>query len=306
MKTKIIAIILLITGSLYSQQDAQFTQYMYNTIAINPAYAGSRGAMSMFAVHRQQWIGINGGPVTTGVSAHTPLPKNTGLGVSINKDAIGAHEQTNVAVDFSYTIHTSETVKLSFGLKGSMNMLNIDYTKLRVYDATDVRLQDNIDKRSNPNIGAGVYLHGKKGYVGLSVPHIIQNVYFNSTVNPSTGQIAKERLHYYLISGYVFELNDNLKFKPAMLNKVVMGAPVQTDISANFMYNQKFILGAAYRLSGAISALAGFQITDQLFAGYSYDAEVTPLAKYNSGSHEIFIRYELFSNPSRVVSPRFF
>lgn len=304
MKTRITIILGLLSLSLYSQQDSQFTQYMYNTIGVNPAYAGSRGVMSLFGIHRQQWVGLDGAPVTTAVSAHTPLPKNTGLGVSIVKDAIGAQDETNVAVDFSYTIHTSETVKLSFGLKGSMNMLNIDYTKLNINDPNDPRLQTNIDKRFSPNVGAGVYLHGNKGYVGLSVPRMIQTDHFNQGV--VGGYMAKERLHYYLIGGYVFDLNETLKFKPAVLNKVVMGAPLQTDISANFMFNQRFVAGVAYRVSAAFSALTGFQINDQLFVGYSYDAETTRLAKYNTGSHEIFLRYELFRNHGRIISPRFF
>ena len=306
MRTKITIILTLLSVSLYSQQDSQFTQYMYNTIGVNPAYAGSRGVMSLFGIHRQQWVGLDGAPVTTAVSAHTPLPKNTGLGVSLIKDAIGAQDETTASVDFSYTIHTSETVKLSFGLKGSMNMLNIDYTKLNINDASDPRLQTNIDKRFSPNVGAGVYLHGNKGYVGLSVPQMIQTQHFNQGITGGSSYMAKERLHYYLIGGYVFDLNENIKFKPAVLNKVVMGAPLQTDVSANFMINQRFVAGVAYRVSAAFSALTGFQINDQLFVGYSYDADTNRLAKYNTGSHEIFLRYELFRNHGRIISPRFF
>lgn len=306
MKTKIITILLFGTLSLYSQQDAQFTQYMYNTINVNPAYAGSRGVASLFALHRQQWVGLSGAPVTSAFSAHTPLAHNTGVGVGIVKDAIGAQDQTKVAADFSYTIQVSESTKLSFGIKGTLDMLNIDFTKLNIQDASDPRLQNNIDKRVNPNIGAGAYLHGQKGYVGLSVPQMIETLQYNAYANPASSQIAKERLHYYLIGGYVFEINDNLKFKPATLTKVVLGAPLQLDLSANFLINQKFTAGIAYRLNAAFSGLVGFQITDQLFAGYSYDQDTTRLAKYNSGSHEIFLRYELFTNYGKIISPRFF
>jgi type IX secretion system PorP/SprF family membrane protein len=133
---------------------------------------------------------------------------------------------------------------------------------------------------------------------------MIQTEHFNQGV--VGGYMAKERLHYYLIGGYVFDLNETLKFKPAVLNKVVMGAPLQTDISANFMFNQRFVAGVAYRVSAAFSALTGFQINDQLFVGYSYDADTNRLAKYNTGSHEIFLRYELFRNHGRIISPRFF
>jgi type IX secretion system PorP/SprF family membrane protein len=187
-----------------------------------------------------------------------------------------------------------------------MNMLNIDYTKLTINDPSDPRLQTNIDKRFSPNVGAGVYLHGNKGYVGLSVPQMIQTEHFNQGITAGSSYMAKERLHYYLIGGYVFDLNETLKFKPAVLNKIVMGAPLQTDISANFMFNQRFVAGVAYRVSAAFSALTGFQINDQLFVGYSYDADTNRLAKYNTGSHEIFLRYELFRNHGRIISPRFF
>ena len=284
----IITTILLATVSLYSQQDSQFSQYMYNTINVNPAYAGSRGLMSIFGFH------------------HTPLPKNTGLGVSVIKDAIGAQDQTKVAADFSYTIPVSENTKLSFGIKGSLNMQNIDFTKLNIKDPTDPRLQQNIDNRFNPNIGAGAYLHSENGYVGLSVPQIIETQHYDGYAKENINQIATERLHYYLIGGYVFKLNDNLKFKPATLTKVVLGAPLQVDLSANFLINQKFTAGLAYRSSNTMSALLGFQITEQFYAGYSYDLETSKLATYNYGSHEVFLRYELFNNIGKAVSPRFF
>ena len=305
MKRIISTLLVLISVQLYSQQDAQFTQYMYNTININPAYAGSRGVTSLFLSHRQQWIGFAGAPVTSVLSGHTALPKNTGLGVSLVRDAIGAQGETAMNVDFSYTIYLSEKTKLSFGLKGSLNQLDVDFTKLNIYDGTDPRVQTNIDNKFSPNIGGGIYLHGGKGYFGVSVPKFIESEHFDSSAGPS-GYISSERLHYYIIGGYVFNLNDNLKFKPAVLNKIVLGAPAQVDLSANFLINQKFTAGIAYRLSGAASALFGFQINDQLYIGYSYDTELTRLKKTNAGSHEIFLRYELFKDYGRVISPRFF
>lgn len=304
MKTRIITLLLLATVSLYSQQDSQFTQYMYNTINVNPAYAGSRGVTSLFALHRQQWVGLSGAPVTSVFSGHTALAHNTGAGLTIIKDAIGAQDQTSIAGDFSYTIYVAENVKLSFGLKASLNMLNIDFTKLNIQDGQDPRLQ-NLNNRTNPNIGAGAYLHGKKGYVGLSVPQFLETEQFKE--NPSgSSTTAKQRMHTYFIGGYVFDLKDNLKFKPAVLSKLVAGAPLQVDLSANFLIDQKLTLGLAYRLSKTVSALVGFQINEQLYAGYAYDAEATALSKYNGGSHEIFLRYELFKNYGKITSPRFF
>lgn len=304
MKRHIITLVLLFTVSLYSQQDSQYTQYMYNTINVNPAYAGSRGVTSLFGLHRQQWVGLSGAPVTSIFSAHTALPKNTGAGLTVIKDAIGAQDETTVAGDFSYTIYVQDHVKLSFGLKASINMLSIDFTKLNIRDGQDPRLQ-NIDNRFSPNIGAGVYLHGKKGYLGLSVPQFLKTEHFKE--NPSGGStVATERMHSYFIGGYVFDLQENLKFKPAILTKLVAGAPLQVDLSANFLINEKFTAGLAYRLSGAISGIVGFQINDPLYIGYAYDAETSALSQYNGGSHEIFLRYELFRNYGKITSPRFF
>lgn len=301
----IYAIFIISSVSMYGQQDAQFTQYMYNTLNVNPGYAGSRGVTSLFASHRQQWVGFTGAPTTSAFTIHTPLPKNVGAGVSVQRDMIGAQGETIVNLDFSYTVYLSETTKLSFGLKGSLNQLDVDFSKLNAKDPTDVRYQTNIDNRFSPNIGAGVYLHGKKAYLGLSVPQLIETAHFDSSASAGS-YISSERLHYYIIGGYVFTLSDNLKFKPTVLNKIVLGAPMQLDVSGNFLINEKFTAGLAYRLSGAVSILAGFQVNQQLFIGYSYDSEMTAIRSYNGDSHEIFIRYELFKDYGRVVSPRFF
>ena len=302
MKTRILLFALMFTGVLsYAQQDAQFTQYMYNTININPAYAGSRGALSLFALHRTQWVGLDGAPVTNTVSVNTPLNQsNLGLGVSLVNDKIGPTTENAISADLSYTIQTSETWKLSFGIKATANLFDLDASKLNPLDATDPSLQ-NYSKFS-PNIGAGLYLHSDKAYVGFSVPNFIQtNRYDDNEV-----AIFKERINYYLIAGYVFDLSNSVKFKPALLTKVIEGAPLQMDVSANFLFFDKFMLGASYRWSAALSAMVGFQVTDGLYIGYGYDRETTNLNNYNSGSHEIFLRYELFNNISKITTPRFF
>ena len=287
----------------FAQQDSQYTNYMYNTINVNPAYAGSRGVMSIFGMHRTQWVGLDGAPVTNVASINTPINNsNFGLGISFVNDRIGPSDENTISVDISYTIQTSETYKLSFGIKGTANLLNVDYTKLNIYDPTDSQFQNNIDNKFSPNIGAGVYFHSDKFYTGLSVPNFLETEHYDDNVAAT----AQERMHYYFIGGYVFDLSDNIKFKPAFLSKVVSGAPLQLDLTANFMFNEKFILGAAYRWDAAMSGLAGFQINQNWMIGYAYDAETTKLANYNSGSHEIFLRYEFKGKKEKVVSPRFF
>ncbi len=285
----------------YAQQDAQFTQYMYNTINVNPAYAGSRGAMSMFALYRTQWVGLDGAPVTSTVSMNTPLNEsNLGLGVSLINDKIGPTTENTISADLSYTIPTSDTWNLSFGIKATANLFDLDATKLNPVQAADPSLQNY--STFSPNIGAGVYWHSDKAYLGFSIPNFIEtNRYDDNEV-----AIFKERISYYLIGGLVFDLSDTVKFKPAVLTKMIEGAPLQVDVSANFLFFDKFMLGASYRWSAALSAMVGFQVSDGLYVGYGYDKETTNLDNYNSGSHEIFLRYELFKNNNKITTPRFF
>ncbi len=308
MKTSIrIVVLLLLSASSYAQQDAQFTQYMYNTININPAYAGSREAMSIFALHRTQWVGLDGAPVTNAASLNTPINgSNVGLGVSIINDKIGPSDENNISVDFSYTLNTSDTFKLSFGLKATADLLNVDFNKLSQYDKNDYAFQNNIDNKFSPNVGVGLYLHSDKTYFGLSVPNLLETKHFDRSASKGSSLVSKEVINYYFIAGHVFDLTGDIKFKPSILTKMVYGAPLQVDISGNFMFSDKFVLGVAYRWSAAMSAMVGFQATDSWFIGYGYDLETTKLANYNSGSHELFLRYELFNKYDKIISPRFF
>lgn len=303
MRTKILIFALMLTCYTgFAQQDAQYTQYMYNTININPAYAGSRGVMSIFGLHRTQWVGIDGAPVTNAFSINTPINNsNLGIGLSLVNDRIGPTSDNTISADISYTVPMSEDYKLSFGIKASGNMFNLDTDKLRPQDQNDPNLQ-NFNSKFSPNFGAGVYLHSDKLYFGLSVPNFLQE----SKYNDNDVAVFQERMNFYAIGGYVFDLSPSIKFKPAFLTKVVTGSPLQVDASANFLFFDKLMLGGAYRWDAAVSALAGFQITDGLFVGYSYDMDTTKLRNYNSGSHEIFLRFELFNKVSKMVSPRFF
>ena len=286
----------------FAQQDAQYTQYMYNTININPAYAGSRGVMSIFGLHRTQWVGLEGAPTTNTFSINTPINNsNLGIGLSVVNDRIGPTSDNTISADISYTIQVAAETKLSFGVKASGNLFNLDVNKLRPADQGDPNLT-GFNNEFSPNFGAGVYLHSDKGYFGLSVPNFLED----SKYSDNDVAVFQERMNFYAIGGYVFDISPSIKFKPAFLTKLVAGAPLQVDASANFLFFDKLMLGGAYRWDAAVSALAGFQITDGLFVGYSYDMETTRLRNYNSGSHEIFLRFELFNKVSKMVSPRFF
>lgn len=302
MKTKILLSALLFTGLLsYAQQDAQFTQYMYNTININPAYAGSRGVLSMFGLYRTQWVGLDGAPVTSTVSMNTPLNEtNLGLGVSLVNDKIGPISESAISADLSYTINTSVDWKLSFGIKATANLFDVDISKLNPENPIDNSLQNY--SAFTPNIGAGVYWRSDKAYVGFSVPNFIQTTSYSD----KEVVIFKEKMSYYLMGGLVFDLNQDIKLKPAILTKMIKGAPLQVDVSANFLFYEKLMMGVSYRWSAALTAMVGFQVSDGLYIGYGYDRETTNLDNYNSGSHEIFLRYELFKNNEKITTPRFF
>jgi type IX secretion system PorP/SprF family membrane protein len=303
MRTKILYFALMLIGLVsYAQQDAQYTQYMYNTINVNPAYAGSRGVLSIFGLYRTQWVGLDGAPETGAFSVNSPIANsNLGVGLSFVNDRIGPTNENTISADLSYTIRTSETYKLSFGVKGTANLFNLDPSKLNPQNANDPLLQD-LNNDLSPNFGAGVYLHSDKLYLGASVPNFFETKRYDD----NDVAVYKERMNMYFIGGYVFDLSPSLKFKPAFLTKLVEGAPLQLDVSGNFLINERLVLGAAWRWDAAVSAMAGFQITDGFFIGYGYDLETTKLANYNSGSHEIFLRFELFKKQEKIVSPRFF
>lgn len=307
MKRLIIVFVLLIGMAMHAQQDAQYTQYMYNTISVNPAYAGSRGVLSFNALHRSQWVGLDGAPTTQTFSMNAPLGEKVGLGVSIVNDKIGPSRETYFDADFSYTINLNAQTKLAFGLKAGFNLLDVDFTKLQGGDDSDIYFQNNIDNRFMPNVGVGFYLYGDNYYFGLSAPDLLETDHYEDEANTNSQSfLASEKIHGYLIGGYVFDLSYNLKMKPAFLLKAVSGAPLQVDVSANFLYNERFTLGAAYRWDAAVSAMAGFQITDGLMIGYAYDFDTTELQNYNSGSHEIMLRFEILDRRKVDISPRFF
>jgi len=301
----------LIQG-VYAQQDAQYTQYMFNTLSVNPAYAGSRGQLSFAGLYRSQWVGLDGAPETFTINLHSPIRNSRlGYGISVVNDNIGdgVVQETYLDAVLSYTIDVAQNAKLSFGLKGGGNFLSLDFQGLRNFD-DEVVQQDNIDSQFSPNFGLGIYYHTNKFYAGFSAPNILETEFFDNDANDanSVNFLSTERINFYFITGYVFDLNGNLKFKPALLTKAVGGAPLQVDLSANFLFNERFSFGAAYRWDAAVSALAGFQITEQIMLGLAYDRETTELGgtRFNDGSFEIFLRLELLKRFQRTISPRFF
>ncbi|MFH7001820.1 PorP/SprF family type IX secretion system membrane protein [Flavobacterium bizetiae] len=286
-----------------AQQDPQYTQYMYNTLSVNSAYAGSLGHLAITGIYRTQWVGLEGAPNTQSFTLDTPIAKNLGLGLSVVSEEIGPSEEQYVDANFSYTIQSGLTHKLSFGIKGGGRVINIDWTK-GSHREPDVQFRENITNKFLPVVGAGLYWHGERDYIGIAVPNFMTRERYN--YDDIADDLVNERMHVYLIGGIVFDLSAHTKFKPAVLVKYVAGAPLIADFSANFMFNNAFTLGASYRTGDSVSALASLQITPQFNVGYAYDYTTTELQTYNSGTHEIMLRFELVSRKKGLKSPRFF
>ena len=275
---------------------------MYNTVVVNPAYGGSRGAMSVFGMHRNQWVGFDGAPKTNAFSIHTPFANsNIGAGLSFVNDQIGPTAENTITAAISYKLKVSEKFSLNFGLNTSATFFNFYANKLNPKDAADSTLE-NFKNSISPNLGIGFYLHSNKTYFGISAPQFFENYRYDD----NELSLNRERINLYFITGTVIPISSAIDFKPAFLAKYLDSAPLQMDLSANFLFNQMLTLGAAYRYDAAVSALAGFQISEMLFVGYAYDFETSQLQKYNQGSHEIFLRFELFKSYSGISSPRFF
>jgi len=298
-----LTLLLTITAS-FGQQDPQYTHYMYNMNVVNPAYAGSRETLSIGILGRTQWVGIDGAPQTITANVHAPVGRNLGLGLSIIADKIGPVKEQNVFADISYTVNTSEEGRLAFGIKGGLSFFNGDLANLLAPDGSigdDPLLADNLTE-TFPNIGAGVYYYTDKFYVGASVPNILESAHFDDTSNA----VASEKMHGFLTAGYVFELSDNVDFKPAAMLKAVPGSPLSVDLTGNFLINDRFELGLAYRFDDSIDGLVSFLVTDDFRIGYSYDYTLTDLQDFNSGSHEIFLQYDVNLSRKNLKSPRFF
>lgn len=282
---------------VFGQQDAQYTQYMYNMNVLNPAYAGSKGITSIGLLGRTQWVGVEGAPRTVTLAMHSPVGKAVGLGLSIIHDEIGPIKEDNIYVDFSYTIFTSDEGRLAFGLKAGVTFLDV-----REFITVDPDPLNIPIHQTSPNFGAGVYYYTNKFYLGLSAPNFIETKHLEK--EGGIVSTASEKMHYFLTSGYVFEIADNLKLKPSTMIKATAGAPISVDLSLNLLVDERVELGLSHRFDDSISALIGFQVNDDFRIGYAYDYTTTKFGDFNSGSHEIMLLFDF--NRKNIKSPRFF
>ncbi|HEX8014061.1 MAG TPA: type IX secretion system membrane protein PorP/SprF [Flavobacterium sp.] len=306
-------IILLISFLFYitsasAQQDPEYTHYMYNMSVVNPAYATGTSAMiNLGGLYRTQWVGAVGAPKTFTFFGHTALSEKIEVGASLISDDIGdgAKKENNFYVDFAYVLQLEGKNRLSLGVKAGFTSLQTNFNGFRFTDpATDLAFAENINV-TKPNIGAGAYYFTDKYYVGLSVPNLLSSKHIEE--KSGINAYGSENIHAFLTAGYVFQINDQFKLKPAFMSKFVPGAPVTVDLTANVLYNDKFELGAAYRINDAVSALMNINVTPSLRIGYAYDYTVSNLGQFNSGTHEIMLLFDLdLLGKGYDKSPRFF
>ena len=305
------AILLLFALQATAQQDPQFTQYMYNMSVINPAYAtADQGILNIGGLYRSQWVGVEGAPETGTFFAHTPVSDKIELGISFTNDNIGdVIKENNIYADFAYVLPVGLESKLSFGVKAGLTFFNTDFSGFVLQSGdqnSDIAFNENINQ-TFPNVGVGVFYFSDNYYIGLSAPNLLTTTHIESENGvKSTGV---EAVHYFLTGGYVFDINPNVKLKPSFMAKGVSGAPIALDLNANVLINEKLEAGLSYRLEDAIAAMVNFRVTPDLRIGYSYDYTTSNLSDFSSGSHEIFILFDVDIFGLRGGydrSPRFF
>ena len=314
----VLALVLFSLHSVLAQREPQYTQYMYNIGSFNPAYVGSVETTDITGLYRAQWIDIPGAPRTIRFGINAPLNnEKMGLGLNVLSDQLGPTTSTYVDVAYSYQVNLSETTKLSFGVDAGGSFLNVDFSKGTFENPGEPILDRETINEFYPTIGAGLFLYDENWYLGASVPNFLTDGLYNDDV----ATIVEDKTQFNFIGGYVFDFSEGLKFKPAFLVNYIQGAPATVNVSANFLISDVFTAGASYRIDNAVSGLAGFQISSGTFIGYSYDYNTNPLGEFNSGSHEIILKFYLGERserskdektksrkgkPKQIDTPRFF
>jgi type IX secretion system PorP/SprF family membrane protein len=289
-----------------AQQDPMYTQYMFNTQTINPAYAGTWNSVGFLALSRHQWLGIQGAPSTQTFSFQMPLrSEKVGLGLNLVNDKIGLENRFGLFADYSFRVSINPNTNLWMGLKGGFTNYSHNLSEHVLYpeDRDDPMFMGEIEHKWLPNAGVGFYLLNPSYYVGLSVPKIIHNQYEGNNENLTVyGDIR----HFFLIAGSVHELSRDIKFKPTLLAKATVGAPLEVDITANLLFKEKFWIGAMVRTGDSFGFIAQWIIDQNLRLGYAIDFPTTNLRGKHFNTHEIMISYELKIVKQKIISPRYF
>lgn len=305
-------IFILISTICFAQQDPQFSHYMYNMNVVNPAYATqTQETTNLGGFYRTQWVGAVGAPKTATLFGHIPISEKIEMGLSVINDAIGdgVVSENNIYADFAYVIPVSERTKISFGVKGGVTLFNTNFDGFKYTSIQqDLAFANNISQ-AFPNVGFGTYLFSDKYYVGISAPNVLTTKHLEKQNGIQTTGV--EAIHFFATAGYVFDLNENYKLKPAFMAKAVLGAPLSVDFTTNILINNKFEFGLGYRLDDSVSALTTISVKPNIRIGYSYDYTLSNLGNFNSGSHELFLLFDLGKKSNTTKggydkSPRFF
>lgn len=288
-----------------AQQEFQYTNFMFNKLAINPAYAGSKEVPALMAIYRDQWVSFDGAPKTQNLNFHMPIfADKVGFGVNLMRDVIGYTETYDVSMSYAYRFPIKDG-HLALGLNASLRNMRIDWTQASTIAANDPALPQNATNKWLPNFGTGVYYHSDKFYVGLSVPNLLNNSIV--PVGPSArNDISFQRRHLMLMGGTIIPMGEKVKFNPNILMKYVTNAPFDMDINASFIFSNNFTIGASYRLDDSANALFHIYVTPQLRLGAAYDFTLTSLRNFNKGSFEVLLGYDFNYQQSRLLNPRFF
>nr|WP_298930668.1 type IX secretion system membrane protein PorP/SprF [uncultured Allomuricauda sp.] len=305
-----------------AQKEPQYTQYMYNIGSFNPAYVGTVESPELAGLYRAQWVDIPGAPTTMRFGVNVPFAnEKTGLGLNVVHDELGPSRQTFINLAYSYQINVSDITKLSFGLSAGGSLLSLDYSEGTFVDPSDPTIIGENLSDFYPTVGAGLFLYEEDWYMGLSIPNFLTNGLYNDEV----ATIVEDNMQFNVIGGYVFQISDRTKFKPAFLVNYLQGSPVNVNLSANFQFIDALTIGASYRFDNAVSGLAGIQVSNGLFLGYSYDYNTNGLGEFSGGSHEAILKFyigrggfgsgnskakskdkKLKGKPKQIDSPRFF
>ncbi|MDE3742203.1 type IX secretion system membrane protein PorP/SprF [Maribacter polysaccharolyticus] len=295
-------VLFLVFINSYGQQEPQYTQYNYNTMTVNPGYTGSRGHLTITSLFRNQWAGIEGAPATLSFGLESPVGLFDGFGISIIHDELGPSQETFIDGNYAHHLILNRNGdRLALGIKAGMKFLSLDWSKGR-YREPEAAFNKNINSEILPALGAGLFYYTNRFYLGASTPNLLNGKHYDDVAESQ----ASDKMHLYFIGGYVIDLNPDLKFKPSIFVKNVLGGAVSFDASLNFLIHETLNLGVNYRLEDSLSALMGFQISTQIDMGYAYDYSINALNSYNQGTHEIFFRYQLISKVKKLKSPRFF
>lgn len=295
-----VCLVALSINQIAAQQEAHFTQFTDNQLFVNPAYAGSNGMLNATALHREQWVGFAGSPRTSTFSYHAPLSyESVGLGLTAVSDQIGPLNQNMIYGDFSYSLKFSNQSRLSFGIKAGLNVISLNTSTLNTTEQGDPNLIQDARNQVNPNIGFGLYYRSKNWFLGASSPKLFQNSYDGTGVN-------LEKRHFFINAGTVFDVNSTLKLRPIGQIKFTEGAPMSIDLSMTGIVNQTYFIGAVYRYNAAVGVFLQYQVAPTLRVGIATEIGLTQMRKYNDGTYEIMLSYDISRKLSGIKSPRYF